>query len=136
MTFAEKLQMLRAQNGYSQEMLAEQLNVSRQAVSKWKLGGTLPDTDKAVAISRFFEVSLDYLLKDTIQINMSDSLDRAIIRFLSAAKDMDEISDELIEIMRDGTIDAAERVRILEIMDTLDEISVIIDEIKHKMSEE
>lgn len=81
-------------------------------------------------------MSLDYLLKDTIQINMSDSLDRAIIRFLSAAKDMDEISDELIEIMRDGTIDAAERVRILEIMDTLDEISVIIDEIKHKMSEE
>lgn len=136
MTFAEKLQMLRAQNGYSQEMLAEQLNVSRQAVSKWELGGILPDTDKAVAISRFFEVSLDYLLKDTIQINMSDSLDRAIIRFLSAAKDMDEISDELIEIMRDGTIDAAERVRILEIMDTLDEISVIIDEIKHKMSEE
>ena len=136
MTFAEKLQMLRAQNGYSQEMLAEQLNVSRQAVSKWELGGTLPDTDKAVAISHFFEVSLDYLLKDTIQINMSDSLDRAIIRFLSAAKDMDEISDELIEIMRDGTIDAAERVRILEIMDTLDEISVIIDEIKHKMSEE
>ena len=45
MTFAEKLQMLRAQNGYSQEMLAEQLNVSRQAVSKWELGGTLPDTD-------------------------------------------------------------------------------------------
>ena len=79
---------------------------------------------------------MDYLLKDTIQINMSDSLDRAIIRFFSAAKDMDEISDELIEIMRDGTIDAAERVRILEIMDTLDEISVIIDEIKHKMSEE
>lgn len=42
MTFAEKLQKLRKQNGLSQEQLAEKLNVSRQAVSKWEMG-TIPD---------------------------------------------------------------------------------------------
>ena len=45
MTFAEKLYTLRTQYGYSQETLAEKLNVSRQAISKWELGITLPETD-------------------------------------------------------------------------------------------
>ena len=63
MTFAEKLYSLRTQYGYSQETLAEKLNVSRQAISKWELGTTLPETDKMIAISDFFDVSIDYLLE-------------------------------------------------------------------------
>ena len=65
MTFAEKLQRLRKQNGLSQEQLAEKLNVSRQAVSKWEMG-TIPDMENMVKLGRYFECSLDYLMKDEV----------------------------------------------------------------------
>jgi len=62
MTFGEKLQLLRKQKGMSQEQLASQLNVSRQAVSKWELNSSLPDTDNIIQLSKLFGVSTDYLL--------------------------------------------------------------------------
>ncbi|MGN0152935.1 MAG: helix-turn-helix domain-containing protein [Lachnospiraceae bacterium] len=134
MNFADKLLNLRIQYGYSQEALAEKLNVSRQAISKWELGTTLPETDKVVAISDFFEVSTDYLLKDNIQLNNNESLDRIVLRFLGSAQDMDNISKELVDIMKDGIIDDEEKIRMDAIVDTLDTISSIIEEIKQKMN--
>lgn len=68
MSFGEKLQKLRRQAGLSQEELAGQLGVSRQAVSRWELEGVLPDAGKIVALSRIFSVSTDYLLKDELEI--------------------------------------------------------------------
>ncbi len=133
MNFAEKLLKLRTQYGYSQEVLAEKLNVSRQAVSKWELGTTLPETDKVIAISDFFAVSTDYLLKDNFQLNNNESLDRIVLKFLGSAQDMDNISKELVGIMKDGIIDDEEKIRMESIIDTLDTISKIIDEIKHKI---
>lgn len=47
--------------------MADQLNVSRQALSKWELGISTPEADKIVQISEYFNVSTDYLLKDTIE---------------------------------------------------------------------
>ncbi len=134
MTFAEKLYNLRTQYGYSQEALAEKLNVSRQAISKWELGTTLPETDKMIVISDFFDVSIDYLLKENIKINKGESLDRVVMKFLGSAQDMDQISKELVDIMRDGTIDDDEKLRMDAIVDTLDAITVIINEIKQKMN--
>ena len=134
MTFADKLYNLRVQFGYSQEALAEKLSVSRQAVSKWELGTTLPETDKMIVISDFFDVSIDYLLKENITLNQAESLDRVVMRFLGSAQDMDDISKELVDIMRDGTIDDKEKLRMDAIVDTLDEITVIINEIKQKMN--
>lgn len=134
MTFAEKLYTLRTQYGYSQETLAEKLNVSRQAISKWELGITLPETDKMIIISDFFDVSIDYLLKDNFKVNKGESLDRVVMKFLGSAQDMDEISKELVDIMRDGTIDDKEKLRMDQIVDTLDAITEIINEIKQKMS--
>ena len=64
MTFAEKLTQLRKNQGWSQETFAQQMDVSRQAVSKWESGQSLPDYDKLIAISDLFSVSLDYLLRD------------------------------------------------------------------------
>lgn len=133
MNFAEKLLKLRTQYGYSQEVLAEKLNVSRQAVSKWELGTTLPETDKVIAISDFFAVSTDYLLKDNFQMNNNESLDRVVLKFLGSAQDMDQISKELVDIMKDGIIDDEEKIKMESIIDTLDTISKIIDEIKHKI---
>lgn len=64
MTFAEKFQALRRQNGWSQEQLAEKLSVSRQAISRWENGEVLPDAPNLIQISRLFGVSADYLLND------------------------------------------------------------------------
>ena len=64
MTFGEKLQKLRAQRGLSQDALAEALDVSRQAVSRWERDETLPETEKVIRLSRYFEVPTDYLLQE------------------------------------------------------------------------
>lgn len=64
MTLGEKLRSLRAERGWDQEALAERLDVSRQAVSKWELDKTVPEVKYIVAISELFGVTTDYLLKD------------------------------------------------------------------------
>ena len=63
MALSDKLYSLRKKNGLSQEQLAEQLHVSRQAISKWE-SGTIPESDKLISISNYFNVSLDYLIKE------------------------------------------------------------------------
>ena len=65
MTIADRIQTLRKQSGLSQEQLAERLDVSRQAVSKWESGQSIPDVDKIIALSELFETTTDYLLKGT-----------------------------------------------------------------------
>lgn len=67
MTFGEKLQKLRAQAGLSQDALAELLDVSRQAVSKWERDEAMPEAEKLVRISRQFGVSTDYLLLEELE---------------------------------------------------------------------
>lgn len=64
MTFAEKLLKLRKREGISQEELANRLEVSRQAVSRWELGTAMPDALKLFQLSRIFGVAADYLLDD------------------------------------------------------------------------
>ena len=65
MTIADRIQQLRKQNGLSQEQLAERLDISRQAVSKWESGQSIPDADKIVQLSELFQTTTDYLLKGT-----------------------------------------------------------------------
>lgn len=62
MKLSEKLYQLRRQSGFSQEQAAEQLCVSRQAISKWESGQSTPDPDKLVALSKLYGVTIDYLL--------------------------------------------------------------------------
>lgn len=61
MIFAEKLIQLRKKAGWSQEELAEQMNVSRQSVSKWEGAQSVPDLEKMIRLSRLFGVTTDYL---------------------------------------------------------------------------
>ncbi len=63
MEFSEKLITLRKSRELTQEQLAEQLNVSRQSVSKWETGQAVPDVEKLVEMSRIFDVTTDYLVK-------------------------------------------------------------------------
>ena len=67
MIFADKLIRLRKKNGWSQEELAEKLNVSRQAVSKWEGAQTVPELEKLLQMSALFGVTTDYLLKDELE---------------------------------------------------------------------
>ena len=67
MTFGEKLQTLRQRSGMSQDTLAERLNVSRQAVSRWERDETMPETDKVVALADIFSVTTDYLLRPEVE---------------------------------------------------------------------
>lgn len=64
MTFSDKLIALRKKAGWSQEELAERLNVSRQSVSKWESAQSMPDIDKILQLSSLFSVTTDCLLKD------------------------------------------------------------------------
>ena len=64
MKFCDKLQKIRKENNITQEQLADKLNVSRQAVSKWESGTAYPDTEKLIQISKIFNTSLDELIND------------------------------------------------------------------------
>ena len=83
MILADKIIKLRKKNGWSQEELAEKMNVSRQAVSKWESAQTVPDLEKILQLSVLLGVTTDYLLKDEIEeeelIN-DDSSDTAVKR--------------------------------------------------------
>ncbi len=74
MTLADKIMKLRRDSGMSQEELAEKLNVSRQAVSKWECGETVPDLQKIIHISELFSVTTDYLLKDDVMSKCESAL--------------------------------------------------------------
>ncbi|MDY5964105.1 MAG: helix-turn-helix transcriptional regulator [Peptostreptococcus porci] len=66
MKLADKITLLRKKNGYSQEELADLLDVSRQSVSKWESSQSIPDLKKILKMSSIFGVSTDYLLKDEL----------------------------------------------------------------------
>ena len=130
MSFADRLRELRTNNRYSQEQLAEKLSVSRQAISKWETGESLPDDDKAM---------LDFLLREREDVSLiqpDDNMDRAIIKFMGSARQMNQISEELVAIAMDGKIDEEEMIRLQEINSTLDSITKIIKDIKEKMGME
>ena len=66
MILADKIVRLRKKNGWSQEELAQKMNVSRQAVSKWESAQTIPELEKILQLGALFGVTTDYLLKDDI----------------------------------------------------------------------
>lgn len=64
MLFNEKLKMLRKENNLTQEELAEKLNISRQAITKWESGEGTPDIENLKQISIFFDITIDELVKE------------------------------------------------------------------------
>lgn len=67
MILADKIINLRKKEGWSQEELAFKLRVSRQSVSKWESAQSIPDMNKILMLSKVFDVSTDYLLKDEMK---------------------------------------------------------------------
>ena len=71
MTIGGKIAACRKRAGMSQEKLANELNISRQAVSRWETGEAVPDTEKVIQLSRIFHVTTDYLLLDIVEAPQS-----------------------------------------------------------------
>lgn len=85
MTLGEKIRTLRKNAQLSQEALAEQLDVSRQAVSKWENDNGLPETEKLIKMAKLFHVSLDTFINDAEDIAPAASVASAEDEQLSLA---------------------------------------------------
>lgn len=72
MNLPEKIMTLRRRNGWSQEELAERLDVSRQSVSKWEMGQSVPELDKVIQMSDLFGVSADCLIRDELDLDLGE----------------------------------------------------------------
>lgn len=75
MILSEKIMELRKRNGLSQEEFGAEIGVSRQAVSKWEMAQSTPDLNKIMAISEFFGVPTDFLLKDEYDLSFLEKKD-------------------------------------------------------------
>ena len=64
----ERIYELRRQRGLSQEQLAEKIGVSRQTVSKWESGASVPELEKLIALSHCFEISVDTVIGSTSSV--------------------------------------------------------------------
>lgn len=131
-SFAKKMLRLRQKNNLTQEDLADKLEVSRQTVSKWESGATYPEIEKLIQISELYGVSIDFLLKDakSDEYIEEERLERVVLRFLGSSQDMEDISEQLIDIMKDGVIDEQERIEMERINGELDAIIDNINKIK------
>lgn len=86
MILADKIIRLRKRNGWSQEELAEKINVSRQAVSKWESAQTVPDLEKILTLGNLFGVTTDYLLKDEMESEEFSGTEIPAVRRLTLAE--------------------------------------------------
>lgn len=80
MILADKIAAMRKKSGWSQEELAEKMEVSRQAVSKWESAQTVPDLNKILQLGELFGVTTDYLLKDELELEECSGVDSALRR--------------------------------------------------------
>ena len=74
MALSETIYRLRTEHGLSQGDLAAELDVSRQSISKWETGSSVPELDKLVAMSRLFGVTLDELVLGGVQSDGAESV--------------------------------------------------------------
>lgn len=100
MILADKLIQLRKNNGWSQEELAEKVNVSRQAVAKWEGAQAVPNIDKLLQLSRLFGVTTDYLLKDEIeQEDFIEGADNSAVKRITLAE-----ADEFLKWRKSASV--------------------------------
>lgn len=116
MMLAENLQILRKQNGLSQEELAEKCQVSRQAIAKWESGESVPTIEKLIYLAGVYEVTLDELVgrivinkyakameyikefaADDIPMDDEDDISAIVTRYLLFAKRMGLTGEQSLE---------------------------------------
>ncbi len=80
MDLAERLTLLRKENGLSQLELAEKLGVTRQAVSRWETGASVPSVENLIALRKLYNVSLAYLIGDEEETKPDENMSRQEVR--------------------------------------------------------
>ncbi len=100
MILADKIIKLRKQFGWSQEELAEKINVSRQSVSKWEGANSIPDLNKIIKLGEIFGVSTDYLVKDEIETfeSISEDVEPGVVKI--TLEDANSYIDAIIKKSR------------------------------------
>ena len=79
MNFADRILYLRKSKGISQEELADKVGVSRQAVSKWESEQSMPDVEKIIIMSDYFNVTTDYILKGIEVVENKEEKSKEIV---------------------------------------------------------
>lgn len=92
MSFSEKLIKLRKQHGFSQEELGYKLNVTRQTVSKWELGQTVPEMNKLMSLSQIYGISLDELTNED-ELNVDNTTKKDDIKIETENKNKTKDKD-------------------------------------------
>ena len=118
MEFNNKLYELRKQKGFSQEELANRLNVSRQTISKWEVGESTPDMENLVAISELFEISLDELVLNKVPEETDTSAQVVKSEFYSDIKE-NVLTDENRKKAKKGLKIAAIVLGIIVLIDLI-----------------
>lgn len=121
MILADKIILLRKKMGWSQEQLAEQLDISRQSVSKWESGASIPDLDKIVKLSKLLGVSTDYLLKDELEEVEIEGTQEEITK-----EDIYSISAEEADTYMTLSREAAPKMAIATVLCILSPIALIV----------
>lgn len=80
MELKEKLVDLRKKRGLSQAELAEEINVSRQAISRWEVGSAIPSADNLMWLSKFYEVSMDELMDTSCDGGQEKSQEKTVAK--------------------------------------------------------
>lgn len=108
--FCKNFVTLRKQNGYTQERIAEKCGVSRQAITKWECGSSLPDMYKLVEIAKLFDVSIDDLICGNCYSPlkalpmMNELLERLLAKTENIERNINtaqDVSDELVQVYYD-----------------------------------
>lgn len=103
---ANRLAKLRKEKGYSQEQLAEELDISRQAISKWERAEASPDTDNLIELAKLYNVSLDYLLcldnEDSKSVNKNQIIINENGIHIEDEEDVVDISKKGIQVIEKG----------------------------------
>ena len=98
MLFNEKLKKLRKEKNLTQEDLAERLNVSRQAITKWESGEGVPDIENLKQISIYFDVSIDELVKENLTIINSEKYSYSEVLDIEHSKHFDIVISKIFEL--------------------------------------
>ncbi len=137
MNFAEKVKTMRKQFEMSQEQLAEKINVSRQAITKWETGGGIPDVENLLAIAALFNISVDELMSAKKNIrNASGFLYESITEYdIDYKKHYDINAGGAFEVVIESTESEKIRVRLASnVINTLESsFKVKIDDRKSRI---
>ena len=120
----ERLVMLRKKFGLSQESMAERFHVSPQAVQKWENGSSVPDIERLIDIARFFNVSLDTLLREEDVRSVDElRLERDIVPHYQALTDWDLYSSTLRTEYRQSLEEGRDVARYQKVFESVAELS-------------